>query len=114
MVGCGGPSPSYSSEPYTSARSSRARFRRVSGPGTYWVDFQYAGVSFTPPVNPGSSPGNAVLFLGTSSTWNPLIDTGSQLQQEVPFLIDYTVAPAPGCLALLAVGGLMAKRRRRS
>lgn len=84
------------------------------GPGTYWVDFQYAGVSFTPPVNPGSSPGNAVQFLGTSSTWNPLIDTGSQLQQEVPFLIDYTVAPTPGCLALLAVGGLMAKRRRRS
>lgn len=84
------------------------------GPGTYWVDFQYAGVSFTPPIVPASGPGNAVQFLGTTSTWGPAIDTGSALQQEMPFTINYTVAPGPGSLGLLGVGGLLAKRRRRS
>ncbi len=81
------------------------------GPGTYWVDFQYAGVSFTPPL---SAAGNGRQFLGTTSTWGPATDAGSTLQMELPFTIDYSVAPAPGCLALLGVGGLMAKRRRRA
>lgn len=93
------------------------------GPGTYWIDFQYTHAtgtaSFVPSVTiPGTRfvPGwNARQFNGT--IWTDVIDTGNpaaapDYAQDVPFVV--VGVPAPGSLALLGLGGLVAARRRRS
>jgi hypothetical protein len=89
-------------------------------PGTYWVDYNFTGVSFTPPLSAaGGLPpaGDAVQFNGT--TWGPALDnTGAGPQVDFPFVIQGTVIPEPGTYALLLVGGLAvvaaARRRRRA
>jgi hypothetical protein len=93
------------------------------GPGTYWVDFAYTGVSFTPPLSSASglpAAGNAVQFNATAGTWGPALDnmaTGPQL--DFPFVVQGTVVPEPSSVALmllgggaLAVGAIRARRRR--
>lgn len=67
-------------------------------PGTYWLDYQLDGSlgsgPWVPPlVVPGqTTTGNALQFLGSSSTWGPALDTGSAAQQGVPFLLSGTSA----------------------
>ncbi|CAN5586257.1 hypothetical protein BH20VER1_BH20VER1_22300 [soil metagenome] len=90
------------------------------GPGTYWVDFSYTGVSFTPPLSAvGGLPpaGDAVQL--TAGGWGPALDNGGAGPQlDFPFIIQGTVIPEPGTYALLVVGGLAmvaaARRRRRA
>ncbi|MBM4108862.1 MAG: hypothetical protein FJ255_08650 [Phycisphaerae bacterium] len=93
-------------------------------PGTYWIDFQLVPVSgsiFTPPQ---TEPGTRAFVTGsnakqrTTTGWVNMIDTGNpaagpDVAQDLPFLLDGTIIPAPGALALLGLGGLIAGRRRR-
>lgn len=92
------------------------------GPGTYWIDFAYTspGTIFVPSVTiPGTRglPGwNGLQFNGTS--WVTALDTGNPalppgVPQDFAFDVCGVVIPAPGSLALLGLGGLMAGRRRR-
>jgi hypothetical protein len=94
------------------------------GPGTYWIDFQYTlatptATVFVPGVTiPGvrSLPGWNGRQL-TTTGWVDAIDTGSpatapDLAVDFPFIVKGI--PAPGSLALLGLGGLVAARRRRS
>lgn len=66
--------------------------------GTYWLDYQVAGTLASGPWSPpvvvlgSAGSGDAVQFDGTA--WNPMIDTGSTTQQDVPFFIAGTSASA--------------------
>lgn len=86
-------------------------------PGNYFLRWQATGSlasgPWQPPVVPSVAGGNSTQSL-TGGVYNPLIDTGSSVQLELPFRIDGTVAPAPGSLALLGLAGLAAARRRRA
>ena len=81
--------------------------------GTYWVDYNFTGVSFTPPV---SSPtqhvlGNALQF---NTTWGPALDAGTGGGQiAVPFLVEGFVPEPTSAMALMGFGVLLAARRRR-
>jgi|GEM_PF-6356346 len=85
-------------------------------PGTYWIDFNYTGVSFTPPVSdPAAFPvGNALQFQ-VATGWAPLIDGGATLQVAMPFIINGVSIPEPAGLAVLALGmaGFVSARRRK-
>jgi hypothetical protein len=97
------------------------------GPGTYWVDFQHtpttAGTTvFVPSVSiPGvrGMPGwNGRQF--TTTGWVDAIDAGNpstlapDYVQEHPFVVKGKIIPTPGAATLLAIGGLVAARRRRA
>jgi hypothetical protein len=88
-------------------------------PGTYWLDYQLSGpaTAFNPYVTVAGQTnfitGASALQLTTATTWANVVDTGNQAAQDLPFLIDGTVIPAPSALALLGLGGLVAGRRRR-
>ena len=92
------------------------------GAGTYWVDFAYTGVSFTPPLSAvGGLPpaGNALQFNATTGTWGPALDnTGTGPQMDFPFIVNGTaVVPEPSTAAMLISGlGLAAAaiRHRRN
>lgn len=91
--------------------------------GTYWIDFQLTGVvtAFAPGL---TEPGMRSFVTGatarqrTTISWVDMIDTGNpaagpDVPLDLPFLLDGSVVPAPGALALLGLGGLIAGRRRR-
>ncbi|HPA02137.1 MAG TPA: hypothetical protein PLK29_07960, partial [Chiayiivirga sp.] len=72
--------------------------------GTYWVDWQTGGTLASGPWSipvtiagqtqkPGS---NAVQWDPSASTWNPVMDTGNNTQQDQAFVIEGT-AGAPAC-----------------
>jgi MYXO-CTERM domain-containing protein len=85
-------------------------------PGNYFLRWQASGSLASGPWQPPVAPfvaGNATQSI-TAGAFLPLIDAGSTLNMELPFKIDGTVAPAPGSLGLLGLGGLIAARRRRS
>lgn len=85
------------------------------GQGEYWIDFQMDGSLTSGPWLPHVSdpvapvPGTALQH--TSSGWQPMTDSGHGGQSAAPFII--TGIPSPGALALLALGGLAAARRKR-
>ena len=71
--------------------------------GTYWIEWQQLasnGSNFSPASavpNVRTMAGyNAIQWLGDSSVWNPIIDTGNPATGEdvaldMPFMIDYTL-----------------------
>lgn len=71
--------------------------------GTYWIEWQQlatGGSNFSPASavpNVRTMPGyNAIQWVESTSTWNPLIDTGNPSTAEdvaldMPFKIDYTL-----------------------
>lgn len=81
--------------------------------GTYWLDFNYTGISFTPPVSSATSfpTGNAMQFNGTA--WGNLLDAGAGLQVALPFLIEGTQVPEPAAASLLVLGAVAGLARRR-
>ncbi len=86
--------------------------------GTYWLDFAYTGLNFTPTV---SNPANMVLGNGlqsvdTGATFANLLDgtAPNQVQAAVPFIINGTQAiPEPTTISLLVLGALAGVSRRR-
>ncbi len=119
-----GPTPIWralSTAPLTNNRqvqmSTSAFAPVVLGPGQYWLDFAITsstGAVFTPVMSlaAGAVPtGDALQFTGT--TYVPLVDAGGLGAKGVPFRLRGTI-PAPGSLALLGLGGLVAARRRRA
>jgi len=107
-------------DPLGSARAIMAQVVTVNldiGPGTYWLDWQTDGSPafsgpWAPPVtfvDMGGS-GNARQFVPASG-WGDVIDIRAGWQDDFPFHINGV--PGPGGLMLLAVGGLVASRRRR-
>lgn len=97
--------------------------------GNYWVvlsiTHSVAGTnSWTPyvmdidpanPDNPITRIGNSRVTTNSGATWGPgNVTTGDWNQSpEIPFLVMGSVVPAPGALAVLGLGGLVAGRRRR-
>lgn len=93
-------------------------------PGTYWIDFQFVPVSGTIFAPSLTEPGTRSFVTGsnarqlTTTGWTDAVDTGNpatgpDVTQDLPFLLEGSVVPAPGALALLGLGGLIAGRRRR-
>jgi hypothetical protein len=75
----------------------------VLEPGTYWIDYTLAGSlasgPWAPPitVNGQAVTGNAKQFLGSSSTWQDFLDTGTGTPaQGLPFLIEGTTGGGGG------------------
>jgi hypothetical protein len=75
----------------------------VLEPGTYWIDYTLAGSlasgPWAPPitVNGQAVTGNAKQFLGSSSTWQDFLDTGTGTPaQGLPFLIEGTAGGGGG------------------
>lgn len=89
--------------------------------GNYWIDFQFSGVaSAWAPYVMDAVTGETVFGNGRQMTTDGLPTPGPMWQDllaapgaEVPFVVSGTVIPAPGALALLGMGGLLAARRRR-
>lgn len=64
-------------------------------PGTYWLDWITDGsASYTGPWAPPitilgqTTTGNALQYLGSSSTWHPALDTSTGTQQGMPFIVE--------------------------
>jgi hypothetical protein len=90
-------------------------------PGTYWIDFQFSGsasawapyVMLPNPANPNDPTtvfGNG-MQMTVGEVWQPTLAAPGA---EVPFIVFGEIIPAPGTLALLGMGGLLAARRRRA
>ena len=86
------------------------------GDGNYVLRWQAAGTltsgPWQPPVVP-TTGGNGTQSLN-GAAFNPAIDVGGNIGVDFPFLVEGTVVPAPGSLAILGLGGLLAARRRRN
>ena len=84
--------------------------------GTYWLEWMSDGTGASGPWAPPISilgqttTGNGLQYY--LSAWGPANDSGTLTQQGFPFLIDGSVVPAPGALALLGLAGLARRRRR--
>ncbi len=80
-----------------------ATVNAILSEGNYWVEWQQlatGGSNFSPPstvIDVRTMPGyNALQWLGDTSVWNPLVDTGNpatadDVALDMPFKIDYTV-----------------------
>ncbi|MCL4675532.1 MAG: hypothetical protein KJZ59_05805, partial [Pararhodobacter sp.] len=68
--------------------------------GTYWVDWQLSGSLGSGPWAPAvtlagqtNAPGaNAVQYVGSTSTWQAVVDTGSSAPQDFPFVVEGSAA----------------------
>ena len=97
----------------------------VVGPGTFWlgltpyVDFTIYGQEFhqaAPIMGDNTAwrnPGGAFGY-GTDWTYAYVVDTSGVWQDafDAAILIEGTIVPAPGVLALLGLAGLARRRRR--
>ena len=78
--------------------------------GTYWVDWAYTGLNFTPPLSAvGALPpaGNAMQFDATTGMWAPAVDntmTTMTPQLDFPFIVNGTAVPEPGSVGLMLLG----------
>jgi hypothetical protein len=100
-------------------------------PGTYWLDWSFDGAAspsanvFVPLVSPRDavSGHNARLFNALNSAdtrdWFEgregfVAGQSDGRAYSLPFVLNGTEVPAPGGMIVMAVGGLLAGRRRRS
>lgn len=86
--------------------------------GEYWVEvgmFSSLGTMWMPPVSvpDQSTTGDALSLSVSTGVWSNWVDGGSNTQLGMPFVLTGSVIPAPGALAMLGLGGLVAGRRRR-
>lgn len=94
--------------------------------GQHWLVWQAVGNAafsgpWAPPVtyadvfnapNPLGEAPNGLQSVDAGVTWIPVEDTGSLTPDEFPFIINGSIIPAPGALALLGLAGLVGRRRR--
>lgn len=89
------------------------------GNGAYWVEFATTGSlasgPWCPLVSDPVAPiiGNARQFTVSTGVWANAVDGANGLGYALPFIMNGTVVPAPGALALLGLAGLAGGRRRR-
>ncbi len=86
--------------------------------GEYWVEvamFSSLGTMWMVPVTipDQATTGDALAYASSTSTWSNWTDGGSGTQLGMPFVLTGSVVPAPGAIAMLGLGGLVAGRRRR-
>lgn len=73
----------------------------VLQPGIYWIDFTLAGSlssgPWVPPITiTGQNiTGDAIQYTGNTSSWQNLVDSGTNTAQGIPFVINGTTA---GCV----------------
>lgn len=83
--------------------------------GAYWVAWNVAGTlasgPWAPPVTPVAASPNAMQQIGPAGAWATTLNGAHA--DEMPFIINGNVVPAPASLALMGLGGLVAGRRRR-
>lgn len=83
--------------------------------GAYWLAWNVAGTlasgPWAPPVTPAPGGANGMQQIGPAGVWTTTVNGAHA--DELPFLINGTVVPAPASLALMGLGGLVAGRRRR-
>jgi hypothetical protein len=90
--------------------------------GTYWLDFNFVGAAFSPPLQAAGTSAlngstNAKQWNGTA--WVDAIDTGASgtvnFPKDMPFLIHGSVVPEPGTFIAIGIGlaGLALARRRK-
>ena len=71
----------------------------VLAQGTYWLDFSATGSlssgPWAPPISilGTTATGNALQYTTSSGAWGAALDSGSQSQQGMPFIINGSVVP---------------------
>ncbi len=92
--------------------------------GTHWLVWEAIGdagfsgpwqppVSYPDAVNGPNPLGQAPNGMQFTGLWNPVEDSGSLTPDEFPFIVNGSVIPVPGSIALLLVAvGLRRSRRR--
>lgn len=82
--------------------------------GTYWLDFNYTGVSFTPVVSDPNTQivGNALQSQDSGATYAFQVLDGT-VQAALPFIVEGTQVPEPTAGLLLLVGTIAGFARRR-
>ena len=70
-------------------------------PGTYWLDWMTDGSLASGPWAPPitilgqTTTGNSMQYLGSTSLWQPALDTGTSTQQDMPFIIEGDILDIP-------------------
>ena len=91
----------------------------VLSQGEYWVEVSMTGSTASGPWMPPvtilgeTTTGNAISFSESTQTWSDWVDTGTQTQQGMPFILTGSLVPAPGAIALLGLAGVCGVSRRR-
>jgi len=83
--------------------------------GQYWVAWNVAGTlasgPWAVPVTPAPSGANAQQQIGVAGAWTAVVNGGHG--DDMAFILNGELVPAPASLALMGLGGLIAGRRRR-
>ncbi|QLH45994.1 MAG: hypothetical protein HWD58_10425 [Bacteroidota bacterium] len=71
-----------------------SNFPATLAPGTYWLVWQFAGSLASGPWQPptNATSGNAMQYIGSTTTWSAVADGTSLLPREFPFQICGTAA----------------------